>query len=69
MEIYCNHFRRAALEKWKQYNGPRATYRKLIGAFEQAGHKDFAGTIQKVAGKYNYSELYVCIITMVHTLD
>ena len=50
-------YRRAALEKWKQYNGPRATYRKLIAAFEQAGHKDFAGTVQKVAGKYDYSEL------------
>ena len=51
-------YRRAALEKWKQYNGPRATYRKLIAAFEQTGHKDFAGTVQKVAGKYNYSELH-----------
>ena len=56
MEIYethCNCYRRAALEKWKQHNGPRATYRKLIAAFERAGHKDFAGTVQKIAGKYN----------------
>ena len=67
-------YRRAALEKWKQYNGPRATYRKLIAAFEQAGRKDFAGIVQKVAGKYNsnYSEFYVCIITILFltcTLD
>ena len=61
-------YRRAALEKWKQYNGPRATYRKLIAAFEQAGHKDFAGVVQNVAGKYNYCELFIlCIITIFHT--
>ena len=48
-----NRYRRAALEKWKQYNGPGATYRKLIAAFEQADHKDFAGTVQKMAGKYS----------------
>ena len=57
METIVMCYRRAALEKWKQYNGPRATYRKLIAAFEQAGHKDFAGTVQKVAGKYNDCEL------------
>ena len=51
-------YRRAALGKWKQYNGPRATYRKLIAAFEQAGHKDFAGTVQKVAGKYELCMQY-----------
>ena len=65
MEIVIISYRRAALEKWKQYNGPRATYRKLIAAFEQAGHKDFTGIVQKVAGKYNY----VYNITMFHTLD
>ena len=56
MEFYetlCNYYRRAALEKWKQHNGPGATYRKLIAVFEQAGYKDFAGTVQKMAGKYN----------------
>ena len=53
MEIIVIAYRRAALGKWKQYNGPRATYRKLIAAFEQADHKDFAGTVQKMASKYN----------------
>ena len=69
METIVMSYRRAALEKWKQYNGPRATYRKLIAAFEQAGHKDFAGTVQKVAGKYNYKVSYICNITIFHTLD
>jgi hypothetical protein len=46
-------YRRAALGKWKQYNGPSATYKNLIAAFEQAGHKDFAETVQKLAGKCN----------------
>ena len=62
MEIYenhCNCYRRAALEKWKQHNGPGATYGKLIAAFEQASHKDFARAVQKVAGKYNYGELHM----------
>ena len=54
-----NRYRRAALEKWKQYNGSGATYRKLIAAFEQADHKDFAGTVQKMAGKYIQLASYV----------
>ena len=45
------HYRRAALEKWKQYNGPRATYRNLIAAFEQAGCKNFASKVYERAGK------------------
>ena len=44
-------YRRAALEKWKQYNGSRATYRKLIAAFEQAGRKDFASKVYEIAGR------------------
>ena len=44
--------RRAALEKWKQYSGSKATYNNLIIAFEQAGHKDFAETVQKIAGEF-----------------
>ena len=47
--------RRAALEKWKQCNGSTATYRNLIGAFERAGHKDFAETVQRIAGKQQLS--------------
>ena len=69
METIVISYRRAALEKWKQYNGPRATYRKLIAAFEQADHKDFAGIVQKVASKYKYIVSYVYNITMFHTLD
>ena len=42
--------RRAALEKWKQCNGSRATYRNLIAAFEQADRKDFAGKVHEIAG-------------------
>ena len=44
--------RRAALEKWKQYSGPSATYRKLIVAFEHAGHRDFASKVYEIVGKY-----------------
>ena len=47
----CVSLRRAALEKWKQYHGSSATYRNLIAAFEQAGHKDFADNVCKIAGK------------------
>ena len=48
---YCVSLRRAALEKWKQHHGSSATYRNLIAAFEQAGHKDFADNVCKIAGK------------------
>ena len=48
---YCVSLRRAALEKWKQYHGSSATYRNLIAAFEEAGHKDFADNVRKIAGK------------------
>ena len=50
-------FRRAALEKWKQYNGSKATYRSLIVALEQAGHKDYAETVRKIAGEYTFYNL------------
>lgn len=46
-----NHYRRAALGKWKQYKGSDATYKNLIVAFELAGHKDFADTVRTLAGK------------------
>ena len=39
------------MEKWKQYNGSKATYRNLIGAFERAGHQDFADNVCKIAGQ------------------
>ena len=55
--------RRAALEKWKQYNGSSATYRNLIAAFERAGHKDFAETVQKMAGKC--SKACTCTFMMI----
>ena len=48
---YRVSLRRAALEKWKQYHGSSATYRNLIAAFEQAGRKDFADNVCKIAGK------------------
>ena len=42
--------RRAALEKWKQYNGSRATYGILIATFERAKRKDFASKVHEIAG-------------------
>ena len=66
-------YRRAALEKWKQYNGPRATYRKLIAAFEQAGHKDFTGVVKKwlvsitiVSSTYYALSLYIFHISYMY---
>ena len=50
-------YRRAALEKWKQYHGSSATYRNLTAAFEQAGHKDFADNVHKIAGEFSYKEI------------
>ena len=49
--IYDVSLRRAALGKWKQYNGPSATYRKLIAAFERASRKDFASKVYEIAGR------------------
>lgn len=43
-----SHYRRAALEKWKQKLGSNATYNKLICAFEQAGYQEYADAIRKL---------------------
>ena len=43
-----NHFRRDALESWKQRAGSDATYGKLIKVFECAGHKDYADHVRKL---------------------
>ena len=51
MSLVFNYYRRAALEKWKQYKGSDATYKNLIVAFEHAGHRDFADTVRALAGK------------------
>ena len=61
MEIIVITYRRAALEKWKQYNGPRATYRKLIAAFERAGRQDFASKVYEIAGRY-YLKYHYCAL-------
>ena len=55
----CIHLRRAALLKWKQYQGSGATYRNLIAAFERAGHQDFADTVHTIASK--------CQCSLVHS--
>ena len=57
-EIPLNHIlvmfsynRRGALVKWKQHQGPGATYRKLIMAFEEAHRLDLADVVDRLAGK------------------
>ena len=37
--------------KWKQHQGPGATYRKLIMAFEEAHRLDLADVVNRLAGK------------------
>ena len=54
MKLYffmIHPIRRAALEKWKQCNGPSATYRNLIATFEQADRKDAASKVYEIAGR------------------
>ena len=43
--------RRGALVKWKQHQGPVATYRKLIMAFEEAHRLDLADIVDRLAGE------------------
>lgn len=43
--------RRAALEKWKQRLGSKATYNKLIGVFECAGYQGYADTVRQICGR------------------
>ena len=40
-------FRRAALEKWKQKLGSKATYNNLISVFERSGYKEYTETVYK----------------------
>ena len=40
--IVCTPHRRAALLKWKEKNGSKATYECLTSAFERAGNQQFA---------------------------
>ena len=42
--------RREALELWKQRLGSDATYNNLIRVFENAGYRDLADFIRKIAG-------------------
>ena len=49
--IFFSHNRRGALVKWKQHQGPGATYRKLIMAFEEAHRLDLADVVDRLAGK------------------
>ena len=40
--------RRAALEKWKQLNGVKATYSNLISVFERAGYQSYANKVKEI---------------------
>ena len=40
--------RRAVLLLWKQRNGSKATYNRLISIFEQAGYKGYADNIRRL---------------------
>ena len=44
-----NNYRRAALHIWKERNGSKATYTKLIKIFEQAGYKSYVDEVRKIA--------------------
>ena len=49
--VVCCYFafpRRAALEKWKQRLGSKATYRRLIGVFECANYKGYAEKVRSI---------------------
>ena len=37
------------LQKWKQRNGAKATYSKLMRIFERAGYKNYADEVRKIA--------------------
>lgn len=43
--------RREALLLWKQRHGSKATYKKLISAFEDAGFQDYADAVRNICGK------------------
>ena len=47
------HFRRAALQQWKQKLGSGATYNKLISVFERAGYKNYADEVRKIVSDDN----------------
>lgn len=42
-------YRRAALQKWKQKLGSKATYNNLIHVFRSAGYQEYADTVYKLA--------------------
>ena len=44
-----NNYRRAALHIWKERNGSKATYTKLIKIFEHAGYKSYADEVRRIA--------------------
>ena len=41
-------YRREALYIWKQRNGSRATYNRLINIFEQAGYRSYADEVRRI---------------------
>ena len=51
--------RREALLKWKQKLGHDATYGKLVSAFTEAGHKDYADNIYEIIGKLLQPQIIV----------
>ena len=47
--------RRAALEKWKQKLGSKATYGNLIGVFERAGYQGYADSVRSIVEGANHT--------------
>ena len=46
---YVNNYRREALHTWKKRNGSKATYTKLIKIFEEAGFRNYADEVKRIA--------------------
>ena len=46
--VNCHIIRREALGTWQQKKGNAATYASLIQAFEAAGYKGYADSVEKI---------------------
>ena len=46
--VFILLIRRAVLLLWKQRNGSKATYSRLISIFERAGYKSYAEHVRKI---------------------
>jgi hypothetical protein len=49
MYMMLNFHRREALYTWKTRNGSKATYRELAEVFEQAGYRNYADEVRRIA--------------------